>query len=212
MSPKILCSALGFIAIILWVQPSNAAFVDHNIYTTDTTTNLDWLDVSQTVLISKTSMLSLLAPGGQYEGWRYATSAEFNTLVSDYTGIVTTSLGFVNQEPNKIDGLISLLGSTSLPGGSAFRYTQGILADRFDFQFSYVAMVLDDDTRGTVSIDYSRAHENVYLDQIPIGHDFGSFLVRSTLGDVVSTVPEPTTISLLLSSLLWFGFRNRQAF
>ena len=61
-----------------------AAVIDNDFYTTDTETGLHWLDVDITRQISFSSMNnSFLAAGGQLDGWRFATTTEFELLLAN---------------------------------------------------------------------------------------------------------------------------------
>lgn len=53
------------------------------LITRDTATNLDWLDWTQGLGFSYQGMLTELQPGGQYDGWRYATVSELHTLMAN---------------------------------------------------------------------------------------------------------------------------------
>ena len=66
---------------------SNAAIVEvdwqsagNNLITRDTTSGLDWLDLTETNGLSRDYVLTQLGVGGLYEGWRYASSTEVVTL------------------------------------------------------------------------------------------------------------------------------------
>lgn len=73
-------------------QLSHAALVEVdsgfglNSGTLDTDTNLEWLDWTQTANISFNDMALQLLAGGIYDGWRYATAAEVNTLYFSSAG------------------------------------------------------------------------------------------------------------------------------
>ena len=62
------------------VPASHAALVDNGTYTTDTVTNLDWLDLTETNYFPYGVVSSQLGSGGLWDGWRYATNAEATNL------------------------------------------------------------------------------------------------------------------------------------
>ena len=61
----------------------HSAIIDYNTYFTDTNTGLNWLDVTATVNRSYNDISSQFVAGGEFDGWRYATKNEFNSLLSD---------------------------------------------------------------------------------------------------------------------------------
>ena len=53
--------------------------------TRDTSTNLDWLDWTASESISYDNMLTMLKPGGTFQGWRHATRDEVRVFMSHAT-------------------------------------------------------------------------------------------------------------------------------
>ena len=62
------------------------SLVDHGSYTTDTATNLNWLDLSATYGLSYNQVMGNSGVNYIAEGWRYATSSELATLFTDAGG------------------------------------------------------------------------------------------------------------------------------
>lgn len=196
---------------------SPAAIIDHGDYLTDTATGLDWLDVTETVNMSFDTITGMLGAGGAYSGWRYATGDEFNTLVGNYTGVPITAgfYGMVIQEPDRIDGLVAMLGSTidaaylashgmtwdayyGYAEGAGLDYTSGFIADAAYPDMAWYATLYDADVyESSLDADYSWAHYDepvpTYLDMDSVG----SYLVRPAI-----TVPEPGVIGLLALGLV----------
>jgi hypothetical protein len=184
---------------------AQATIIDHGDYLTDTTSGLDWLDVTKTANMSYSEALAELGVGGSYEGWRYATGIEFNTLVGNYTGAIIAAFDVrVNQEPNKIDGLVVLLGSTIDAyymhefGQSADDYlgyhisdSIGYIADDYDINSSWTAILVDYDAFGYV--DFSQAHYT-HPDKAYKTYKIGSYLVRN------AEIPEPSAVFLMLAA------------
>ena len=78
---------LAFILLSLFTAASRASLLEvdylaagDKLLTRDTISDLEWLDLTQTTDISYTEMLGLLAPGGRYEGFRYATVNDIDRL------------------------------------------------------------------------------------------------------------------------------------
>ncbi|HEX7036351.1 MAG TPA: hypothetical protein VF210_11280 [Pseudomonadales bacterium] len=53
------------------------------LLTLDTETGLEWLDWSYTINLSHADVASNFAPGGEFEGFRYATLSELVTLYTN---------------------------------------------------------------------------------------------------------------------------------
>ena len=70
-------------SMFLFSSTSNAAIIDNNTFTTDTESGLDWLDVTFTVDRSYNDVSSQVGGSGDFEGWRYASRQEFDTLWFD---------------------------------------------------------------------------------------------------------------------------------
>jgi hypothetical protein len=213
------------IALILGNSYVSAAIVDNDKFTTDTISGLDWMDVTETSGLSFDEVSVQLGIGGAYEGWRYATDIEFNTLVGNYTSKIITEFGFVNQEPNLIDGLVILLGSTldtfyvknygktfdayyGFTEGEGVDRTFGIINDTKDNSVQWLAIILDNDGI-LVEADYTMAHTGLLVDYNGLNsiQDIGSYLVRDTF----LTVPTPTVAILMVPGLLvMFGISRRK--
>ena len=63
---------------------ASAALIDNGTYTTDTDSGLDWLDLTETTGITRDNLLPQMVSGGQFEEWRYATSAEVVALWTNW--------------------------------------------------------------------------------------------------------------------------------
>lgn len=85
--------------------------VDHGDFLTDASTQLDWLDVTRSVNMSFAFVNSQFGAGGIFEGWRYATSLDFQRLINDLTRHEMSN-GSVSFSLDEIDGLVRMLGST----------------------------------------------------------------------------------------------------
>tara|TARA_R110002167_G_scaffold365832_2_gene591567 strand:+ start:2461 stop:3186 length:726 start_codon:yes stop_codon:yes gene_type:complete len=214
---------------------SQAAIIDNDSYFTDTETGLIWLDVSITVNRSFNDISSQFIPGGEFDGWRYATGVEFNNLLSSWTGVASISSGRTETTGTtpSVDGLVTLFGSTldvlwnqrfgqtwdSQNGyneGEGIDFTLGIIADSFDGNINQrqVAALWDNEQNGPALDFYNINHRQVIVSDPK--SDIGSFLVRgvSNENDTVTSVSEPNTIFLLALGLLGLGLgrRNREKY
>lgn len=215
--------ALASLAATL-AAPVRAAIIDHGDFLADTATGLNWLDVTQSVNMSYSAVSSQFGAGGQFEGWRYATGDEFNALITNATGTPTAgNYGYINQEVDRTDALVALLGSTldtywtnaygttydafvGRAEGEAVDYTYGMLADLTSFGSPWIAMIYDGEYAiNQVVNDYSRAHQ-AFTGTNLANYVTGSFLVRQE-----TSIPEPSAIALLAIGLLGLGVSRRRA-
>jgi hypothetical protein len=202
---------------ITTAQAASTHFFDNDTYTTDSISGLDWLDVTASVYRSYNDVSSQFGTGGDFEGWRYATSIEFNALVTNYTGnaISPTETGVIYQYDDKVDGLVSLLGSTldsaylknegvtydefnGYMEGSGQDYTFGLLADNLlSNNEHWRALLWDDDSSNY--FDYSHLRHN-FLEDNSIKDDSGSYLVRDSVQ--LTATPLPASVWLMISGVL----------
>ena len=89
-------------SILLVSGQANAALIDNGILTTDTTSGLDWLDLTETKGLSYDYVYSQLSIDGIYEGWRYATVAETSYLFQQFG----FSIGTYSENPIT-DGMLA---------------------------------------------------------------------------------------------------------
>ena len=80
--------SLLIVLVLSFASISNAAIIsiDDSVFgadslTRDTETNLDWLDLTNTNGLSYGYVLSQLNAGGLYDGYRYATLTEVQSLL-----------------------------------------------------------------------------------------------------------------------------------
>ena len=117
----------GLVGGLVFAANTYAAIVDHGNYLTDTSSGLDWLDGTVTFGKSYDYVSSQFGGSGAYAGWRYAAGDEFNALLAHFTGTPITGYGVINQETDRIDALVSMLGNFS-PFSGVF-YLAGYISD-----------------------------------------------------------------------------------
>ncbi len=197
--------------------------------TRDTDSGLEWLDVTLTRGLSYNQVIAKLGSGGEFEGFRYALTAELDQLISNF-GItsVNTNCDFGVTHCNNADAsssdaverMIELLGDThdayydsvAYPIDVAPDGRGGVLGFLADTPFNSLAPI----GMGEISdreyvyrssgSPYSDSPDYVNVIRSPYyTTDFyssvGSFLVRP--------VPEPESSILFLSFLLGYFFSNR---
>lgn len=206
---------------------AQAAIIDYNTYFTDTDTGLNWLDVTATVNRSFNDISSQLSVGGEFAGWRYATKNEFNSLLTNWTGIAAldNSRTVTTGTTPSVDGLVELFGSTldtawnarfgqtwdSYNGyeeGMGIDFTLGILSETNNpIQGQrQVAAIWDNENNGQSSDFFNSSHRQVFLDDARI--DIGSYLVQGQSssnagsGSDATAVAEPKTVLLFGLGLL----------
>ena len=210
---------------------SSAAIIDNGFYTTDTSTGLHWLDVTETRNRSYNDISGELVSGGEYENWRFATQAEFEGLLINFgfstqPGCVFGQFCSDNQitDPTTItlmESAIGLLGDTQgaylhgLGASVLSGLNRGAASGFFEYNgttnlgFINIGELISKSTGSVVGTP------NPYLSSINIeGLDntrtnSGSFLV-STIAP--SVVPVPAAAWLFGSALIGLvGIKRKKA-
>ena len=185
---------------------ANATLIDNIDWSTDTDSGLDWLDVTNTVGRNYNEISSLMDYGEEFYGWRYATGAEFQEMVINFTGVNTASWDTVLYWDSQIiQELQSLIGTTYFDSNNSLYGTQGFLEDTNingnHMGASFSSRILNDGRY----LGESRVEQGYYSPSVA-QPSFGSFLVRDNV-----SVPEPSIIWLLGSGLVLIGFARRKA-
>ena len=96
---------------------TNATIIDHGSYTTDTSSGLEWLDVTMSINRSYDDVSSHFGLLGDFEGWRYASGLEFEQLLVNISG-VDLEAPYVHENyaadetSFSIDPFVTMLGDT----------------------------------------------------------------------------------------------------
>ena len=207
----------------------HSAIIDYNTYFTDTNTGLNWLDVTATVNRSYNDISSQFVAGGEFDGWRYATKNEFNSLLSNYTGInaVGNARTITTGTTPSVDGLVELFGSTldsswtarfgetwdSYNGyaeGSGIDFTLGILSESDNLLANQrqVAAIWDNENNGQAVDFFNAEHRQVFVDDPKA--DIGSYLVQGKASSDPAAVTEPQTILLFGLGLLGLSMTRKR--
>jgi len=191
----------------LSISSANAAivgFLDNGTYTTDTFSGLDWLDASASNGRSFDDVSGNFGVGGDFEGWRYASTDEV-TLFWDKAGGTPLFTGPVTGHEDWIGDLIDLWGSTD--GNTLFTQVLAITGTPHDTESAGVWYAnISDNTDDTLN-DYAKTLNGFVLEANP-RNNFGSALVRNT----VPAVPIPAAVWLFgtaLIGLVGFGKRRK---
>jgi hypothetical protein len=169
-------------------------FAGDNGLTLDTATHLEWLDLTYTSNQSYSDVLSQLALGGTFAGFRYATVGDVTTLfedagIPDVGGTSAGNYAPVNELLGQVGRLVSLAGGawshaiTGTSAGTDLQYYSNLQLTLGRPPFIGTAQP----QAGTIATDSA----------VP---ESGSWLVR--------TVPEPSTLLLLALGLLLVACRE----
>lgn len=181
-------------------MPAHAALIDNGDFTTDSTTNLQWLDLTLTRGRSYNDVASQFGAGGEFEGWRHATFSDLNTLF--------VSLGYS----------ANYLSSPATPGMLANILLFGITQSRA--VPTGAAGVFDDSASGSSPSDVGWAilHTEADISNLDgatiVNDEFtadtasflqGNWLIRST----ATEISEPGTALIMALGIMGIYFRRR---
>lgn len=168
------CASAGALIATDWKTPGDARL------TWDRLSGLEWLDLSETLNLSYSQVVSELGAGGRFAGFRYATEAEFRTLLT-HAGILGYEFSGAYYEPAR--ALQALLGVSYSSATQANSF--GLLADPAQAVF---------DRRGVDLVTTAQQFATVVFgDQTNAAWSHkGSWLVRLS----PAAVPEPSAVFL----------------
>lgn len=213
-------STLRLLCITAFLTSStlvNAALVNNGTFSTDLDSDLDWLKLTETLDLSYNEVSAEFGVGGNFDGWRYATIAEFDTLLSNagavastgcavgvtYCGWTTENNGFyawfsqyigVTNDQGYVTSVINGETVQELAG-----WSYGLLADSASATERYAGWLSNrSDANKSPTKDYIANPFHVTWKDQQSSATRGSFLVRSS----VSAVPLPPSLLLFASSLI----------
>lgn len=195
---SIVCVTCTFLVFVSFNVRSDLVSIDwkttgDNLITRDSVSGLDWLDLTETNLMSYGQVSAQLDIGGQFEGYRYATNSEVIALWENFS--INLNTGASTIIPSYIDPGIEpaalLLGNI-------------VNEDSATYPFGVLGLTANESYAGAHSRfgAYNNSRSSFYdrggfaqSDEIAYGHT-GSYLVTQ------SPVPIPTAVWLFSSGLI----------
>ena len=165
--------------------------------TFDTSTNLEWLDITLSLGVTTNAALAELGPGGIFAGFSHASNAQVIQLFQNM-GLATGNYpGFTSLADGGVlaDAAIDILGESGVTS-NGIRFSQGTTTDMLNATNQRVAVIRDDGVTSTTAA-------NGGVGTGTAGFQIGHFLIRSV-------VPEPATMSLVLMGGLGFLCRRHR--
>lgn len=172
---------------------ASATLIDNNYFTTDTTTGLDWLDLTETVNLSYDYVSSQFGSGGEFEGWALASRLQVRDLLDNAGGSGTYD-GWSTGNNGVVTPLLGLWGDFSTDSQNNSVH---FIFDEVDTFNRHALAYLFDTTKSTqgLSNDFIKI-DNGYWTDTSASSQVGSALVR------ISSVPIPASIWLFCSGLV----------
>ena len=175
--------------------PKDFSVLGDGQLTLDTSTQLEWLDLSYTDGVSFEAVQSGWADLTTSKGFRYATGIEIDRLFRNAGLTISSDFLVTNYAP--AIALHSLLGSTA--SGSNYQLTSGYYAlgpmhqTSTGWHYSLLSYWLVSTSRGDATVGPITL-ACIMVDCYSVGSpDYGSFLVRQN----TPPIPEPATTALL---------------
>jgi len=203
--------------------------VASNVFSFSGIENIQWLELTETANMSRISVEAELGSGGLFDGWRYATRTETETLYDNLWG--GTTEGWSTDNYNGAQLFFDTFGisdtyaysgnsgyspggnaqwqayfgeSSECGGSSTFTCTANIIIEDVAFGGSQNLGYFLDENGLSTGIDAINSQS--YISKRGSGEGLGSHLVRD-----VSAVPIPASIWLLGSGFIGLtGFAKRK--
>ena len=224
---KTITTITGMIFLLfVYASPSNAILISADLNTSgdglltfDDRTSLEWLDAPLSLSRSYNDLIGLdgsneFALGGDFEGFRLASTDEVKSLFVDTLGILLTNFAHWSSDSyDKVLSLQSLMGVTS---GGDLAEIRSITSDSFisdiglDSHWQSFARICQNNTNAQCFNDINTANANTNgtsISDTRSSSTTGAWLVR----EGVSSVPEPSVLALMMFGLAGIGFTRYKA-
>ena len=196
--------ALSHLAIgVLFSQNIYASIVSNdwqsngdNLISRDTITQLEWLDLTETNGLTFDYVSNQLGVGGEFEGWRYATSTEVVELWNNFN-IDLVSTPYHNTGPVNNDLIIATSFLGNILNEYSTVYSYGALGITSDTNAANQLLRLGSFNIHVTSNYYETTEQGNYWDSSRESLTTGSYLVRH-----VTPVPIPAAIWLFFSGII----------
>lgn len=173
------------------------SFNDTDLILTDTNSSQEWLNINKTAGRSYNDISAKFGSTQEFDGWRYATSTDLNTMLSSWTGTSVSGTGYNSYAAPGLSDLLSYIGSSYTSNGT-------VVATGFVGEFSGVDYIwyaaIGSNSDGTA---FSRTNNSTKSLSNTSG--FGNFLVRD-----VSVVPLPPSAILFGTALFGLAALRRR--
>lgn len=194
------------VTLALSTTANAGLIIDNGSYTSDTSSGLDWLDLSETQGFSYNYVLSQLNDNGIYKSWRYASLDEVDVLWQSFGLSKSDAFSPTSEKFSLFENILAHLGNT--------------FESSFTNGFGFIGLTSNESYRRTdirpKGQQYQRVQGMSYRPDFNIvSAPFndadprfgriteGSYLVRKT------SVPEPSTLAIFSLALLGLLVRKR---
>jgi len=196
--------------VIILTKPGYAdlmSFSDSSFsWTTDTSTGLDWLDFDggaapATSQRPYSDVAAQLGPGGDYDGWRFASRAEVYQFVLNITGLssLTAAPNTSSSQDGATDLVAAWTGYTRRVG--TLDVVHGFTGD-LSGSSVYYSGLFDYYVQPNQVSNYTIWIPGTLVNTTGVYDDLGSWLVR---GSSPNPIPEPSTMLLFGSGVAGLG-------
>jgi len=185
--------------------------VGDGLITYDTSTELEWLDLSQTAGWTTNNLVGEFGAGGAFEGWRYATIFEWQHMIQEGGlqpgGIHDPSDPSLTYTAADIQAMLYLLGAPGYSGETVGFVSAGSVGTTWTEYFGisgpvYASWNMSPDlTFGPGGAFYVGSYDENW--DPAVANPYGHYIVRTS-------VPEPASITLFGLSLAGLGILRRR--
>ena len=164
-----------------------------NLITRDSSSGLDWLNLTESTNLSYNYVSSQFDIGGQFEGWRYAKVTEVVALWLEFNIDLSASAPTTSLIIDPNVGIASTFLGNTFEGNSDVYGVEGFTdAEGSQFASTILGALVDESSVKTEYLTTIRTHGTLDMTRTFIG----SYLVQ------VSPVPIPSAVWLFGSGLL----------